>query len=196
MPLTKITGKVYLNELVALAPTILSEYEAALSSLHSLTPLGIQGWQLLEIYEQSRLTPNADNIPTLKTFIENLPNNVYPIMSAVSSISGGVLTDEMEHSENYPVGLHRYHIPLHTCTNAFLSVQEDDGNWVQYTWEDGFAYKFENPQNTHFLSHNDTLEDRVIIILDVYEDTPPTQDERDTCYNTAHSFLEHPNVFD
>jgi hypothetical protein len=190
MPLTKVTNKSYLTELVSLAPTILSEYESALSGLSLRKPWLIEGWKILEVYQQGKLLTEADSIPTFKSFIENLPSNVYPVMAVLSSVRGGELTDEMVHSEDYPIALHRYHIPLHACSNAFLNIQEDDGSWSQNTWEDGFAYEFENPQNNHFLSHNDTLDDRVIIIIDVFEDVAPTQGELDLCYSIASSFIE------
>jgi hypothetical protein len=190
MALVKITNKEFLNNLISLAPTILSEYEGALTSLSFRKPMTIEGWKLLEVYQQGVLLEGANSIPTLKSFIENLPSNIYPVLVVLSSIRGGDLTDNKVHSEDYPVALHRYHIPLHACNNAFLKIQEDDGSWSQSTWEEGFAYEFENPQNKHFLSHNDILDDRVIIILDVFEDVAPTQDELDLCYSIASSFIE------
>jgi hypothetical protein len=190
VPLIKITSKDYLNNLIALAPAILDEYSTAIEDISMRKPLMIDGWTILEVYQQGELLTGANSVPTLKSFIENLPSNVYPVMAVLSSIRGGELTDEMVHNEDYPTALHRYHIPLHACEHAFLNVKEDNNEWSRYTWEDGFAYEFENPQNNHYLSHNDTLDDRVIIILDVFEDVAPTQDELSLCYSIASSFIE------
>jgi hypothetical protein len=190
MPLTKITNKSYLNELVALAPVILSEYLATLETTIPSKPVTIEGWRLTEVLRNRSLLPNANQIPTLKTFIENLPTDVYPIMTTISSVRGTELTDEMIHSEAYPENMHRYHIPLHACDNAVIHIEEDNTVWTDYTWEDGFAYEFENPQNNHYLSHNDTVDDRIIIILDVFEGVEPTAEETSICENIIASFIE------
>ena len=190
MPLTKITNKSYLNELVALAPVILNEYIATLETTTPSKPVTIDGWRLTEVLRNRSLLSNANQIPTLKTFIEGLPADVYPIMATISSVRGTELTDETMHSEAYPETMHRYHIPLHACVNAVIHIEEDDTGWQDYTWEDGFAYEFENPQNNHYLSHNDTVDDRIIIILDVFEGVAPTAEETSICENIIASFIE------
>jgi len=189
MPLTKITNKSYLNELVGLAPVILGEYLATLETATHSKPGGVTGWKLTEVMRNRGLLPNASQIPTLKTFIEGLPVGVYPIMAAISSVRGTKLTDGAIHSESYPETMHRYHIPLHACVNAVIHIEEDDTGWQDYTWEDGFAYEFENPQNNHYLSHNDIADDRIVIILDVFEGVEPTVDETSVCDNIIQSFI-------
>ena len=189
MPLTKITNKSYLNELVGLAPVILGEYLATLETATHSKPGGVTGWKLTEVMRNRGLLPNASQIPTLKTFIEGLPVGIYPIMAAISSVRGTKLTDGTIHSEAYPETMHRYHIPLHACVNAVIHIEEDDTGWQDYTWEDGFAYEFENPQNTHYLSHNDIADDRIVIILDVFEGVEPTVDETSVCDNIIQSFI-------
>lgn len=192
MPLTKITNKEYLNQLSNITPSIFSEYTSELNNLLFKKPISIDGWNLTEVWQQGSFTEDATSLPTLKAFLEeNLPNNIYLVMCVISSIRGGELTDERVHKEAYPSNMHRYHIPLHTCKNAFLNIQEDgDNTFTQYTWEEGFVYELENPQNNHYLSHNDTLDDRVIIILDVFEDYSPTQEELDSIYKIASSFID------
>ena len=189
MPLTKITNKSYLNELVGLAPVILGEYLATLETATHSKPGGVTGWKLTEVMRNRGLLPNASQIPTLKTFIEGLPVGIYPIMAAISSVRGTKLTDGTIHSEAYPETMHRYHIPLHACVNAVIHIEEDDTGWQDYTWEDGFAYEFENPQNNHYLSHNDIADDRIVIILDVFEGVEPTVDETSVCDNIIQSFI-------
>ena len=180
MPLTKVTNKAYLANLVSLAPTILAEYKATLETTARSKPKDADGWKLVEIMRNRNLLPNAEQIPTLKTFIENLPDNVYPVMVTISASEGTVLQDKLIHNEPYPNSLHRYHITLQACDYAFIHIQEDNIGWQTYTWENGFAYEFENPQNNHYISHNTASDDRIIIMLDVFEDIEPTLKETST----------------
>jgi len=191
MPLTKITNKEYLNTLASLSPTILNEYIAALPKASLRVPgQGVQGWSIMEILYKGENLPNADYLPTLKSALSNLPSNIYPAFCWVSAIKGGELTDEKKHYENYPLGLIRYHITLQASPKASINIQEDDEVWRAYTWEDNSVYNLESTKNMHYLSFNEVSDkDRIIIVLDVFEDTPPTPAELDMSDRVVSSFL-------
>ena len=190
MPLTKITTKNYLNDLVSKAPIIYSEYLEAFSRTDNAKPPGLLGWDLTEIVSNREIQSNVNLIPTLETAITALPENVYPIMITISTIHGGKLTDGAKHKEPYPPEMHRYHIPLAICDGATLNIKENDGVFRGYGWEEGFAFEFENPQNEHYLSHNDVLEDRTVMVIDVFEDVEPTETERILINKISTSFIK------
>jgi len=192
MPLTKITNKDYLTDIANLAPEILKEYNIALQKAELRLPGGgVNGWSIMEIFHKCENLPNAEYLPTLKSAISNLPSNIYPAFCWVSGIKGGELTDKTVHYELYPVGLIRYHITLQASPKASINIQENDNVWRKYTWEDNSVYKFENLQNLHYLSFNEiTDKDRIIIVLDVFEDVPPTQSEVDVADRVVSMFLK------
>jgi hypothetical protein len=191
MPLTKITNKDYLNQLVSLVPQIYSEYLAAESTSNS-TSLngGIQGWDFTQVVIGGLPLANLNLMPTLKTEIESFPSNIHPVMILISTIRGGELSEDNAHSEGYPTGMHRYHIPLKLCEGVALNIEEYADRWERYTWEEGSVYEFENPQNTHFISQGDALEDRTVLLVDIFEDTPPTQEELDLIKQIAAPFFK------
>ncbi len=132
---------------------------------------------------------NLKKLPVLKKMIENIPENIYLVLSMYSVISPGMIGHF--HSEPYPreKGYRRYHIPLRVPEGVRFEIEGEP----LYEWKVGNVYEFLNPGTMHRIVYPEGNQDRVIFLIDVFEDYVPNQEELNHCYNIGGRFLDKSN---
>jgi len=187
MPFEKV-DKEWLKPFVENRENLLKEYNSVKDTIKRQNPQYHPEWDIIFLKDSwFGERKNYSKLPLLKSLMENIPDDIYLVLSMYSVIQPGMIGHF--HSEPYPRenGYRRYHIPLQIPKGVRFEVEGEP----LYDWEVGEVYEFTNPGTMHRILYPEGNKERVVFLIDVFEDHKPTKEELDYCYVTGSRFLEY-----
>ena len=173
MPFEKVDLP-FLSKILQNKEKILEEYENEKQNLKFYNPHFHDKWNLFFIKEEFTYSDNADKLPTLKKLLQEIPENYYLAASLISVVNPGMVG--MFHNEPYDKskGYRRYHVPLQIPENVEFEVEGEP----IYKWEEDSVYEFLNPETMHRITYPSGNQDRIVLLVDVFENYKPTRKDK------------------
>jgi|LWDU01.1.fsa_nt_gi hypothetical protein len=171
----------WLNKFADKSGDILNEYKESLGEVKSFNPIMHPLWQLVDAKSNAN-----EYYPTLNKLIEELPENIYLSLATFSSITPGMVG--MFHNEPYPtyLGFRRYHVVLQTEDTAKFEIE---GEGIT-TWETGKVYEFTNPETQHRILYPEGKDERINLIIDIFNNGEPSYDVLRMTRDIAEGFID------
>jgi hypothetical protein len=168
----------WLNKFSDKSEEILNEYKESLDSAKKFNPIMHPLWQLIDA--------RGNDYPILNKLIKQLPENIYLSLATFSSITPGMVG--MFHNEPYPtyLGFRRYHVVLQTEDTAQFEIE---GEGIT-TWETGKVYEFTNPETQHRILYPEGKDERINLIIDIFNNGKPSYDVLRMTRDIAEGFID------
>jgi hypothetical protein len=180
-----VSSKDYLYPILNNIDHILLEFNSNKGSMNSNRPKGSTGYRLYELFAEDGQTQNYNLMPFFTSLLTTVPPDIFLSKVGISEVFANI-KETLLHREPYDTknGWHRFHIPL-----------QISGNYVTYLiagktyyWQKGKVYDFITPFKEHGTSSNGKgteIDNRIIIILDIFNKGEPEKAVKDYVYNIS-----------
>jgi|LWDU01.1.fsa_nt_gi hypothetical protein len=199
MPITELSTDLptyaFLKEIVDDANAITSAFNS-IPAENYISNFAQPDWHILPLYDiETGKYDDIDDFVSISNLIENQPKHFKIIAVGISSIPYGDCVwhnDPATNIDNFV----RLQIPISNVEGSLLSIVEDGGQVIDYEWEEGKLYQFENPESLHRPSYyGNKNKRRLLLLIDAFLNSERTIDEmKEYYFKMKNNFLSEEQI--